>query len=345
MLAEAKERFEHSIEVDGTNDKHAREDARFVWIKGEQWPSVIRKERETVWNQPCLEASQLPQFLKQVVNDQRQSRPGIRVSAASGEASEETAKLYQEMCRHIEYDSRAEHIYDTAFEHAVTSGRGYWRIVSEYEDADSFNQKLVIKSVADFQAVRVDPDYQEPDGSDKGWAFVVTKMKKSAFEKAYPKASALDWQTDSKWFPTSDEVVVADYYRRVCTKRTLVAMSDGNIGWKDDLPKVLPAGIKIMREREADDYSIEWFTVAGGQQCLEQYEWPGTIVPVIQDTGDEMMIDGKRVFQGLIRRVRDLQQAYNYLISAAMERTALAPKQPYIMAEGQVEGHEQEWAP
>lgn len=343
MLTEARERFKHIQDVDEINRRMAREDAEFVWLKGAQWPQGIVAERDKDW-QPCLEASQLTQFIKQVVNDQRQNRPGVKVSAASGDASVETAKILQGMVRHIEYDSRAEAIYDTAFEHAVTSGRGYWRIVSDYESPTSFNQKLVIKSVPDFQSVYMDPDYQEPDASDVGYCFVTEKMGKKAFEAAYPHADPVNWEEqDAGWFPERDQIIIADYYRRVCKKRTLCWLSNGAVAWKDDFEKLPIEGVTIAREREADSYSVEWFKLAGGRQVLEQYGWKGTMIPVVQDPGDEITLNGRRIFQGLIRRVRDLQMSYNFLISAAMERVALAPKSPWVMAEGQDEGYENDW--
>jgi hypothetical protein len=59
--------------------------------------------------------------------------------------------------------------------------------------------------------------------------------------------------------------------------------------------------------------------------------------------GDEITIDGKRIFQGLIRRARDSQIMYNYWQTAATEAIALVPRAPYVAAEGQLEGHESEW--
>ena len=66
------------------------------------------------------------QFVHQVVNDQRQNRPAIKVRPGSDGACEETAEILEGLTRRIEYDSQAPAVYDTGFEHAVTTGRGYW---------------------------------------------------------------------------------------------------------------------------------------------------------------------------------------------------------------------------
>lgn len=345
LLAEARERFDYSCEYNTENHDRQKEDTRFVWVKGAQWDDEDSKAREGS-GQPTLEASQLTQFIKQVVNDQRQNRPGILISPASGDASKQVADLLQGMIRHIEVDSQAEAAYDQAYEHAVTGGRGWIRVLTAYEEGETFDQKLLIKRVQDPLTVKEDPDYREPDGSDIGWCFITEKIGRKKFEKAYPDAQPLNWEGTSEygeWFDGADDVIIADYYRRVKSSRTFVRMSDGMVGWLDELPKPLPPGIKVERSREVEDWKVEWYKVAGGQQILETLEWPGKTIPVVPVPGNEVYVDGKRQFQGLIRRARDTQKMYNYLISAAAERVALAPKAPWVMAEGQDEGRENLW--
>jgi Phage P22-like portal protein len=347
ILKEARERFEYHDSVDNENRRAAREDTEFVWIRGKQWPDQIRNERDAA-DRPWLEINQLPQFISQVVNDQRQGRPGINIAPASGDASEKVAEILQGMIRHIEYESNAEAAYDSAFAHAVTGGRGYWRVCSEYEGAKSFDQCLTVKRIPDPQSVRIDPDYQDPDAGDICWAFVTETVQKDEFHKRWPKADAVsfDYAGDSDialWYDGADKIVIADYYRKVETKRKLVVMNDGAVGWKDELPKVLPPGVEIVRERDADDCKVEWFKIAGGEQILEQYEWPGKFIPVVMCVGDEIMVDGKRLFQGLIRRARDVQTMYNFWQTAATELIALAPRSPWVAAHGQLEGFENDW--
>ena len=347
VLAEARERFEYHDSVDNENRRAAREDTEFVYVRGKQWPDHVRLEREAA-ERPWLEINQLPQFVSQVVNDQRQGRPGININPASGDASKEVAEILQGMIRHIEYESNAEAAYDSAFAHAVTGGRGYWRVCSEYEYGKSFQQCLTVKRIPDPQSVRIDPDYQDPDAGDIAWAFVTETITREEFERRWPKADAVSFdyskETDlALWYDGADKIVIADYYRKVTTKRTLVVMNDGTIGWKDELPKALPPGIEILREREADDCVVEWYKIAGGEQVLEKYDWPGKFIPIVMCVGDEIVVDGKRVFQGLIRRARDVQMMYNFWQTAATELIALAPRAPYIAAHGQIEGFENDW--
>jgi hypothetical protein len=56
--------------------------------------------------------------------------------------------------------------------------------------------------------------------------------------------------------------------------------------------------------------------------------------------GDEIIVDGKRMFFGLIRQARDAQRMYNYKKSAEVERYALAPKAPWIAPAEAIAGYE-----
>jgi len=342
ILDEANERFELIVATDKDNRDNYKADLAFVYAPGEQWPEDVKTKRKA-WNELCLEFNQLKQFVSQVVNDQLQNRPGIRVHAAGGDASKEVADIEQGMIRAIEYDSKADDVYKNAFKLAVAGGRGWWRIVSEYEDKDGFDQKLCIKPIQDSNTVYADTDYEQPDGSDRKYVFVIARYTKTEFLNKWPNHEPLSWDNiPPYWQDGKDSVVVADYYRRVCKKRTVVLMSDGNRGWKDEMPTP-PEGVSIIKEREVDDWSVEWYTIAGGQQVLETYEWPGSVIPVVCVAGEDMILDGKRIYQGLTRHARDAQSMLNFGMTQQATQLALSPRAPWVMAEGQNEGYESMW--
>ena len=343
LLEEARSRFADVLGRDAKNREWQRDDTRFVYEPGAQWPSTFKNNRTSEdGSDPCLEFNQLKQFVNQVVNDQRQNRPGIRVHPAGGQATEDTAETAQGLIRAIEYGSQAEAVYDCGYQHSVVGGRGYWRIVSEYESADSFNQKLVIQRIPDPLAVVPDIDFRTPDASDMKFCFVMDVMKKDEFERKYPNVNVGSWSTDgdrAEWFKGEDEVIVADYYRRVCVPRTLAMLADGTTAWEDEVPE----GAEVIDTRESEDYKVEWYTLGAGQEVLEQHEWSGTIIPVVMDMGDEIVVEGKRMFQGLIRMARDSQALFNFALTAQAIHLGNAPRSPWVMAEGQAEGYESLW--
>lgn len=342
ILEEATSRFETIQQDDRDNRDNYKADTKFVYSPGNQWPDDVRATR-TQWKEMCLEFNQLKQFVAQVVNDQRQNRPGVRIHPASGEASEEVAEILQGLIRGIEYQSNAEACYDNAFQSAVAGNRGAWRIYSEYEDENSFNQRLCIKPINDMLSVWADLNYQQPDGSDRDFVFVTEKYTKTEFRNKFPKAQEISWDAvDDCWCDGKDTIIVADYYRRVCNKRTMVLMSDGAQGYKDEMPKP-PEGVEIVREREVEHYTVQWFTLAGGQQILARYDWPGSIIPVVIVPGEDFIIDGKRVYQSLTTHARDAQSMLNFGMTQQAIHLALSPRAPWVAAEGQIEGYENIW--
>jgi hypothetical protein len=59
--------------------------------------------------------------------------------------------------------------------------------------------------------------------------------------------------------------------------------------------------------------------------------------------GDEIDLDGKVIRSGLIRNAKDPSKMYDFWMTSATEEVALRPKTPYIGAEGQFEGYEDDW--
>lgn len=341
VLSRARKRFAYVAEYDMDNRKAQREDTEFVYKPNASWSEKTRKAREAAGD-PCMSFGQLKQYVNQVVNDQRQNRPGIRIHPASGDASEEVAETLQGLIRGIEYDSRAEAVYDCGYQHSVVGGRGYWRIVSKYESPSSFNQKLVIKRIPDPLAVYLDPDYQEPDGGDRNYGFVVEAIPVDEFEDHYPQAQKVNVEEVPEGWVEDDHIIVADYYERECVKRKLVALSDGNSFYEDELPK-LPAGVTVVDEREVDTYVVAWYKIAGGDQVLEKHDWPGEIIPIVCTMGDEIILEGTRHFQGLTTHAKGAATLFDFGMTQQAISLSLTPRAPYVAAKAAIAGYEPLW--
>lgn len=345
IVEEAAERFRTASDDDRDNIRAQKEDIKFVYQSGAQWSDEVRER----WGKdPVLEFPQLKQFVHQVVNDQRQNRPGVRIHPAGAQASNDIAELYQGLVRGIENHSQGEAVYDTGYQFAVVGGRGYWRVLSEYEKPDSFNQVLKLRAINDPSTVRMDLEFQEPDASDCNYYFITERLQRSTFEQRWPDCDAVTWAPDGDaayWYDGKDIIVIADYYRRVSQKRVLVMLVNGQVGFLDELEaqmgKIPKLAIKV--QRETDDYRVEWFKIAGGQQVLAEYTWPGRTIPVICDMGDNIMVDGKRVFQGLVRQARDAQRMYNYEKSLKALLISMYPLAPFVASDEAIEGRETMW--
>lgn len=346
ILSEACRRFAYVDEVDGHNRKAQLEDTRFVYEEGAQWDAEVKRKR-TAWNLPSLTFNQLKQFVHQVVNDQRQGRPGVKISPASGDASEKVAELKQDLIRGIEQKSHAETAYDNGFRHAVVGGAGYWRVRSDYESRKSFNQCIVVDTLPDPLAVRMDPDFQRADASDAQWCFVVQPVKKQDYERLYGK-DVLSWapsEDNQAWYPDSETVLVADYYRIVKRTKKLVQLDNGMCLWEDELKqrKTEFPQAKVVQSADREYQVCEWYKLAGGEKIVDRPEWRGQYIPVIMCMGDEIVIEGKKIRQGLIRQAKEPQQLYNFGMTQQAVSLALTPKAPWVAAQAAIEGHEAIW--
>lgn len=342
LLKEARKAFKACQERSQRNRENGLRDLRFAKM-GEQWPERVMKERE-LEGRPCLTINRLPSFIRQVVNDSRQNKPQIKVHPVDSNADIETAKIYSGLIRNIETVSRADIAYDTAIDCAVTMGFGYIRVGVDYACSDSFDQDIEIQRIANPLTVFEDPYSQSADGSDWNVCFVTEMVKKEDFEKDYPDAEAVNWESDGRddlnhWFE-GEEIRVAEYWKREKVKDTLFLLSDDTVITKRQLDdsaegnKIIDIeGLEVVQEREIESYKVTQHLITA-VDVLEENEWPGMYIPIIPVYGEEFNVEGKRVLQSLIHQAKDTQRNFNYWRSAATELVALAPKTPFIGPKG-----------
>lgn len=349
FLVQAVKRFNRSAAAEAFNRKEAVDDLRFK--SGEQWPADIKSAR-TIEKRPCLTINKVKTFVHQITNDQRQNRPAINVSPVGDKSDPNTAKMLKGLIKQIERESNADVAYDTAFDSAVSNGWGYWRILTDYEDSDTFDQVIKIERIRNPFRVYLDPDSQQPDGSDAKWCFISDLVTREEYKDLYPKAKPENWEESGmgdeyRYWVTSTHVRIAEYFYCEYVYKTLVALQNGHVGYEDELTPDLQAEIKanpglVTKKRECQIQSICWDTITA-HQVLEEHDWAGKWIPVVKVIGDEVDVEGKNHLSGIIRDAKDPQRMYNFWCTAETELLALAPKAPWIMEEGQVEGQEKRW--
>lgn len=316
-------------------------------LAGNHWPPEVKRQRE-LDNRPCLTVNKLPTFLHQVTNDQRQNVPGIKVSPVGNGANDETAKIIQGMTRHIEYASNADVAYDTAVNSAAAIGEGYFRIITRYCRPDSFDQEIAFQRFRNTFQVYFDPTSEEPDGCDAKRCMISGKVPRKDFEREYPDAEAttqgfqlgIGDKSNKDWLG-QDFVRVAEYYQIEETPATVVLLSNGESGFEDDLLE-LPAGVTIKKRRKGSRPRTMLYKLTA-VDVLEHTEIKCRWIPVFPVYGDELDLDGKVIRSGIIRHAKDPSKMYDYWMTNATEEVAMRTKTPYIGAEGQFEGHEDDW--
>lgn len=340
VLDEAKKRFALAVESEADNRELAEDDLEFA--AGDQWPEKIARERDND-GRPSLVLNRIPVFLRKVVNDVRQNLPAITVVGVDDKSDPDTADVLTGLIRNIETQSDAETAYFTAVDFAARGGFGVISVDVDYADDTTFEQDIRIRRESNPFRWYFDPSAKALDKSDAKWAFETEMLTKE--DAARYGDDVADWEGDDEgdehWC-SKEGVRVARYWRVVETPVTIVQLANGAVMPKDQVPKEVLAVYPIVRERKSTVRSVECHLVSGGK-VLKTYEWRGKYIPAVFVPGEELLVDGKRVYKGLVRDLRDAQRMLNYWRSAATEKVALEPKAPWIVPEGSIQGYEAEW--
>lgn len=348
-LAEALEEFKLSEEAESENRKAWIDDVRFARL-GEQWPDGVKRQRE-IDGRPCLTINRMPAMLRQVVNDARQNKPAIKVHPVDSGAKRETAEILNGLIRNIEYTSNADVAYDTALDHAVTGGFGYFRIDVDYACDDEFDLDIKICRIANPLTVYGDENSTCADSSDWNKAFITELYTESEFEKRWKGAEKSDWESSYRDLPDgwrdSELVRVAEWWTREEVPAKLLKLSDGMVLYVNEymrIKDILDAqGITVVGERDTKTNKVTQKIISGAE-VLEENEWAGKYIPIVPVYGDEVMVEGKRHWISLTRWAKDPQQMFNYWRTASTELVALAPKAPYLGPKGAFNTDANKWA-
>jgi len=341
LLKEIREFTDGAIAAESGNRTEALADLKF--LAGDQWPEQMKRMRQ-LDQRPCLTFNRLPTYLHQVTNDQRQDQVGIQVHPVGSGADKKGAEIYQGMIRRIEDSSNADVAYDTAVNSAAAIGFGFWRLVTEYESATSFNQVIKFQRIRDALKVYFDPASVEADGSDAKRCVIVSDMAKEEFKRKYPgkleacntALTAIGTQVQPGWM-TDRMVRIVEYYYFKYKDATLYLLGDGTT-----VTEQPPEGVVIKATRKTQIPQLMWCKACAGA-VIDRTEIMCKWIPVFPVWGDEIDIEGKVIRKGIIRDAKDPAQMYNFWMTSATEEVSLRPKTPFIGAEGQFEGHENKW--
>ena len=359
VLATMRHRFQQAMSAYSESREDELDDLRFYAgspDNGWQWPADVLATRGSVQGQtinarPCLTINKLPQHVRQITNEQRQNRPSGKVIPADDKGDVEVAEIYEGMVRHIEYMSDADVVFDTACENQVVYGEGYFRVLTEYCNDESFNQDLRYERIRNSFSVYMDPLIQDPAGEDARWCFITEDMEKSEFERLFPNAAPITSimsqgvgdDSLSQWI-SENTIRIVEYFYYVHEPKKL-NLYPGNQSFFDgsrEDKQMKEMGLKPVKSRTVDVKSVKWMKT-NGFEILEEQDWAGSYIPVIRVVGNEFEVDGRIYVSGLVRNAKDAQRMYNYWVSQEAEMLALAPKAPFIGYGGQFEGYENQW--
>jgi hypothetical protein len=361
VISEARERFRACSEWESIYRNRFLEDLKFAEadsFNGYQWPDSIRHTRDLA-DRPCLTLNIVRQHNLKIINDMKRSKESCKILGMGNGATQESANVLKAIIRHIEYTSKAQrNAYTVARNFQVKCGIGWWRIITDYESNDSFDQEIYIEGVPDPLSVFMDPDCQEADCSDGRYAFVFSFLPRDLVQALVPD---YPWEVGApkmpigiapgeSFFIEKDHWLVCEYFRKVPVEDKLISFVTPGTGERLSVkasmvpPSVrqsLEADVRTMTRRIVDQ-QIEWKLIVG-DEVVDETIWPGKYIPLIRVLGEETVIEGMLDRKGHTRALQDAQRMFNYNASAQVEFGALQTKAPWVAPAASIEGLEGMW--
>ncbi len=360
IVIEAQDRFKRCQDWEAEFQTLYKDDVKFAngdSDNGWQWPRDLKKEREKN-KRPALTINKTAGYVNLIVNDARQNKPSVSIKPTGDETSFKAAQIYEGLIRHIEYVSKAQTVYDESMQSAVEGGIGWWRVVSEYEGDDSFDQDIKIKPVRNQLSVYLDPDIEQLDGSDAMFGFVFNDLPRDEAMRQNPDVDfsvgpiSNSLNGPDTWVKP-DNVRIAEYYRIHLIKDQLVYMEDDEKNSATFLRSDVPAKFRKQideaekngqefKKRDVNRRELQWFKIVG-DAIVARRKLKFKYIPLVRTVGIERIIDGKLVRRGHVRNLKDPQRMYNYNTSAQVEYGATGTKSPWVGPKKAFEGNEDSW--
>jgi hypothetical protein len=364
LLQEIRETYNDYVQQWAEIRKQGDLDMQALSVEG-QWTEKERKQREKD-NRPIEHIDIISQYNKRVVNQARLNKRGIKVAPKGEGADDKTAERRENRIREIEYESKASRARLTALQSATDRGEGYYRVRTDYIDPRSFNQRIIIDRIPNSQSVLVDPYCKEADFSDQQKSFIVDRLaaadyfrrfkRKANGEPALRSFNAEQLNLASAWL-NDKSVMLAEFWKIHKREAQLVSIQLPEqkpiTMFAHEIQKLEPtARIEndhvllggqwwpITNQRESEECQVmQYFT--NGLEILDRKEWTGSTIPIMVVIGYEKYENDKRVIESMTRKQRSAQKAFDVAHNRQLE--AMLAQSKYIIAEGQLEGHEEEW--
>jgi len=296
------------------------------YVSGDPWDDADKTARQ---GRPTVCADELNQYVNAVVNTARMSPRGIKIDPAGDQATVELAEYRENRIRAIEYACNAAQAYLNGLQAAVERNMGYWRVSRTYVADDSDEQEIVILPVMNPDAIVIDPDFKELDGSDIRWAFELDRIPVDVFEAEYPDAekksfTADDFGEDAAFWYDGKALLIASYWEIKQTPRTVG--KKGRKTYTRTVTQYITNGVEILRKADPQ---------------------PGPYIPIVPVFGKELWVDygggAERFLLSLVSLARDPQKALAYVMSSMLENVGQLPKTSFIGWKGQFETDEEAW--
>lgn len=317
--------------------------AQLEMRSGKQWDERVASQRESD-GRPTTVTNMVHPLVCRVVNPIRKNPLVPKITLENPKIT----KLVQGKIRDIDTRSRAKEAIEQAFETQVAGGMGYIVVKTDYVNSDDLNQEIKLEKIDNPSQCWLGY-HKELDGSDARDGVEVNYIpRQEAVDKwgeevASNGDSAVDIYTG--WHVPSGYIMDSTWYERVEKSHWRYFMEDGQV--LDEIPEGVEKEefmLYVANKRRVSKTTVECYRIVG-QEIVERTSLPIKYIPIVPFYGDRLYLEEtqKRKWAGLTYWVWDSQRTLNYYKSNELELVSKAPKAPWLLAEGQEEGHEEGW--
>ena len=342
-LNSVKKLLSEAQEAEFDNRAKVREVTYFLEKPDGQWePSII----QNMSGRPRYTFDKCNPVVDSIAGEMEQAEFGIKVRPATGEASKDTAAVYDGLIRNIQSISSAKQVFNSSGRKMVASGFDAWRVVHDWGDTDSFEQDLFIKKIANsVDRVWFDTGAEMQDMSDANWAFVLQALTKAEYKEKWPDGSGQsvsDNRTDDVYYYKPDLIVVGEFLYKKPANKELVLMSNNAVYEVDDKfdsvqAELAEQGITEVRRRTKKSHTVMSRLFDGSDWLTEEKDTVFGYIPVVPVYANFDISENKVIYRGAVNNLMDAQRVYNYAQSRATEEGALAPRAKYWMTREQAQ--------
>jgi hypothetical protein len=343
-------------------NEHIQRARNFLsFLYTDQWDQQVRQNREGL-SKPTLQFNKLVPIVRGIIGDQRDDSPQIAVIGVGEDIDQQAVDLRSDALRHIAYESDSDVIYQNCFKGMLEVGYHAAGVSTDYENEDTFKQKMFLEVSPDYQSFFFYTAAQEADKSDGDFCGYYVTISKDHYNRLYPEKPNPVSATNTYYFKwvTRDTVTICYIYYKEYFQKKLVLLSDGQEIEKSEATKLIKMQealyeadpdqfdllgmepIEIVNERSVNDWKIKRCQFVQNA-ILEKTDWPGKLLPWVYFDGDSTVIDGERLPIPFIQDAIDTQKMINYTGSEIAYHILTSRSEKFMGTPSNFKGYEEQW--
>ena len=369
LLDQARDRWDRCQEWESDFRKRFIADIMFANADSDnkwQWPDTLSAARDAV-AKPCLTINVVRQHNLMIANGLRRNKSSVRVIGTGNGATAESASVFRDLIRRIEYQSQAQaSVYGPARKWQIDGGIGWIRVATDFAGDDTFDQEVYLKPVLDPLTIYADPDCKMQDCSDGKFLFAFDRMLPEELDELYPGQGPWErspLQVGPEQMESDERCIVLEYFVRVPKEDKLVSFvgpsGKRSMMKQSQLKKMGPKHSEIMDNpltmvRSIASSEVRRYFIVGSRAVGEADDpededgnpyqvWVGERIPFVPVKGEEISFRGRLDRKGHTRAMKDAQRMFNYNASSQVEHIAMQGKTPWIGSVSAFAGLEQYW--